>query len=84
MPKLKLAKRSPSPANLKANIRWHLEKRGLSYDDAAVVAGMSRSTFFNRMRYPEEFTIKELALLAECFGISLQALQFGEIKVVAI
>jgi hypothetical protein len=78
MPRLKKA-RKPRTPNLKPNICWYLDKSGLSYEDAAVITGMSRATFFSRMRNPENFTIKELSHMADYFKTSLQTLQFGEI-----
>lgn len=59
---------------LAAKIRYRMELLGISPPEAAGALGISKVTWYHRLRQPESFTLGELRRLATVLEMSL--LQF--------
>ena len=64
-----------------ANIVYYQGIRNTSDDRCALALGMSVRTFKRRISTPGDFTIAELATLANLLNTTSQRLQFGQLEV---
>lgn len=64
MPKLKPTEAEAQNKLLLANIDYQKRLYDVTVDDLAIAARMSRKTIYNRIRQPENFSLKELRGIA--------------------
>lgn len=60
--------------NLSEKVNEYAEKNGVTRDALADRLGMSRSSFFNKVRGSYEFNLSEAYALSRILGISLDEL----------
>lgn len=63
-----------------ANIAYYQGIRNTSDDRCALALGMSVRTYKRRISTPGDFTVDELATLANLFNTTSQKLQFGRLE----
>ena len=56
------------------NILAEMARRGITPGEMALIMGHSTSTFYRRMRHPEDLTIEDLDSAAAAFRIPVETL----------
>lgn len=63
-----------TPADVAANVRAEVARRGLRHADLATALGVSRPAMSRRLTCDMEFSITELRAVAEFLGVPLSVL----------
>lgn len=77
MPRLAKSQRETFMTNIAANIKYHQTMIGAKTTTLSQVSGKALSTYNERMRNPEHFTLGELYNLARFMRISVKDLIVG-------
>ena len=78
VPRLAKSQRDKFMTNIAANIKYHQTMLGTPSRDLAKVSGIALSTYYKRMRNPENITLGELYNLAQFIQIPVKDLISGK------
>ena len=68
-------------ALMACNIEYLCVLREKSKDDVAAYIGMGRTTFYARLKRPEQFTLKELDDMARYLNCTVEDITYGKLTV---
>lgn len=66
---------------MSANIDYLCSLRGKKKDDVADYIGMGRTTFYSRLRSPQDFTLRELDDMARFLNCTTEDITYGSLVV---
>jgi hypothetical protein len=71
MPKLRVPAAEMQNREIIAKIRYGMEKQGVSHEELALAARMTKQTLYHRYKHPEQFRLCELRGISSKLHIPL-------------
>jgi DNA-binding Xre family transcriptional regulator len=80
MPKLRVSVDEVQNRKIIAAIRYGSEMKQIEPVKLSEYIGISRTTYYNRLKHPEQFTVRELRRICKTLNLSITQLLEGKLE----